>query len=85
MSRSGQIFRDALRILGENPSSGGRRPLFVSVRLNAMNAAVSPGVEESSSLGLNSDEALELSLTSGADQNVRYIALSVCVIRNWLT
>lgn len=75
-SRSGQIFRDALRILGENPSSGSRRPLFVSLRMNAMNAAVCPGVDETNSLGLNSDEALEMCMTCGSDQNVVLFDLS---------
>eukprot|EP01041_Mallomonas_annulata_P001723 gene1723-3336_t len=69
-SKSGQIFEKALKILGENPTSGGRRPLFVSIHMSAMSASVSPGVEESGSLGLNGDEALEMCQICGTDQNV---------------
>jgi len=75
-TRSGQIFRDALRILGENPNSGGRRPLFVSIRMSAMSSAVCPGVDDCGSMGLNGDEALEICQTCGNDQNVVLLDLT---------
>ena len=69
---SGQLFKDSLRILGDTPVTGARRPLFVSIHMSAMNAAISPGVDESGSLGLNGDEALDMCYGCGADQNVSY-------------
>ena len=41
--------------------------------MSAMNSCVSPGVEESGSLGLTGEDALEICRTCGADQNVSLV------------
>lgn len=66
-------FQRVLGVLGGGSGNIPRRPIYVSINAGVMLSNSCPGSPIASSVGLTTDEILDMTILAGTDPNVSYI------------